>query len=148
VQQKKAIDLLTEEAEDLRADFEGRHSGKSKICLRSKFFDYLPGSFVILVTIDSHKIVPGLIAGNSLVKIFDALEILQVVKLILNSTMHGLNIAVITPGPRRYAFVSATEGLHCCFKTTSGAILPETTYEFGAVVGLELQFFHIYTTPE
>jgi hypothetical protein len=105
----------------------------------------MTGTLKILVHIGSYQVVPIPVAGDSLVKVFYVLKILNVIELIFDSSMYRLNITVIAPDPHRNYFVPAAEALEYFFKTISGSILPETTHKLFAAVGLELQLSHINT---
>ena len=108
--------------------------------------DYLPWCFVILVAVDSHKIVPGLVAGHSLVKVFDISEVLEVIEFVFNGSVNGLDITVIAPGPHWNSLVFAAETFDSFFEAVSGPVLSETAYELRAVVGLELDLAKINAT--
>lgn len=99
------------------------------------------------MAVDSDKVVPRLIAGGSLVKVFDVFEILEVIKFIFNGSVNGLDITVIAPGPHRNSFMLAAESFDGFLKAVSGPVLSEATDKLRAVVGLELDLAKINAAP-
>jgi len=78
-------------------------------------------------------------------KVFYTLEILQVIKFIFDSPMDCLNIAVVAPGSNRDSFMLASKTFNSLLKSISGSVLPKAADKLFAVIGLELQLFHIDT---
>jgi hypothetical protein len=79
-------------------------------------------------------------------EILDIREVLQVIELVFESTVHHLYIAVITPGSWRNAFVFCSKTFDDSFKAVTSSILPEASDELRAIVGLELCPFKIEAT--
>jgi hypothetical protein len=93
------------------------------------FSDYLQRRFVILVGVFSGEIVAGLIACNPPVEVLYIFEVFPVIKLSLDSTMHGFNIAVVAPCPWRYAFVYSFKSCYCRPEAVAGSVLSEAADE-------------------
>ena len=70
-------------------------------------------------------------------------EVFQVKKLLLDRPVHGLDIAVITPGFDRDTFVPGPESLHDGSKPIPRFILSKAADELRAVIGLNFQFPHV-----
>lgn len=62
-------------------------------------------------------------------KVFYAFEILDVIELILNGPVNGLDVTVVAPGPHWNSFVLATETFNGFLKAIPGPVLPEAAYE-------------------
>lgn len=58
-------------------------------------------------------------------KVFYTLEVLQVIKLILNCPVHHLNVAIITPGPNRDSLVLAAKTFNNSLEAVPCAIPPK-----------------------
>ena len=76
-------------------------------------------------------------------KISNILEVFKVIKFIFDSTVHRLDIAVITPGLWRDMFVFCSKAFNDSFEAVASSILSEATNELRAVVGLELCLLRI-----